>query len=213
MNIFKRFPALKPALFCIAALFVFGGSVNYGAFDFIPALPFLAFVVYAALNWRKWYAPAAVVLVLACTGLYCLKKEHGVLFHPALGRTFVLAEDACLRLYQYKEESFALANAEPTCRTRPMKDAVKAQALPKGTRLTVDRVTVDNGEFGERYVITARTVLSERTRFPLQLIQWQDGAPARESDLRRAVFYDAALLMYWPVAPVLLSGLWKNLPQ
>jgi hypothetical protein len=215
MNFHERHSILKPLAFGIASIFVYGGSVNYGGFDFLPAAPYLLFVLYAALKWRRSYATACVLLVLVCVPLYVLKWKHGPLFHPALGKEMKTNEDTCLTLFKISKEEFVLMSEirENKCDSSHMGDAVRWEVLPKGAKLTVDRVSVSNADFGESYVIHSKVALGDISLYPSnqKALYWLNGKGVEQSDLRRGIFYYPSLLMYWPMAPVMIRSILLSL--
>lgn len=202
MIFFEKRQALRPLLFVAASIFVYGGSVNYGAFDFLPAVPFLVFVLYAAWKWKGNYAAACSLLALVCTPLYVLKGEHGALFHPSLGRELRTTADTCLTLYRISGQEFVImTELQGNCDSSNKIDAVKWEILPKGSKLTVDAVSVSNADFGEDYVVHSKVPLGNVRLYPSfdKIFAWLDGSRVKQSDLRRPEFYYPSLLMYWPI--------------
>lgn len=207
MKLFEEISLFKKISFWISCLFVYAGAVNYGGFDFLPAIPFLVFVVLAAFAWKKIYLVAVVMLALICAPLYYLKKQHGDLFHPNIGREFSFIQDVCLTQYKYQNDIYVLLSeiqSNSPCDSSNISGAIKWEILPKGTKLVVKKIVVSNADLGESYVIHADTHLGDLSLFGSQLAVWADGRPIAQSDLRRAIFYVPSLLMYWPAIPILL---------
>jgi len=210
MKFYEKHPILKPLAFGIASIFVYGGSVNYGGFDFLPAVPYLLFVLYASLKWRRGYATACALLVLICVPLYVLKRRHGPLFHPVLGKELKTNEDTCLTLFKTSGQEFVLMSdiRQNKCDSSSTSDAVRWEVLPKGSKLTVNSVSVSNADFGETYVIHSKVALGDISFYTSdqKALYWLDGKRVEQSDLRREIFYYPSLLMYWPMAPFLIRS-------
>lgn len=204
MKLIEQKSLPKIIAFWVSCLFVYGGAVNYGGFDFIPAIPFLIFVVLAAFAWKKTYLVVVILLAIICMPLHYLKKQHGDLFHPNLGREFSFSQDVCLTKHQYENENYVLSS-EITPNL-----SCDGETLPKGSKLTIKKITVSNADLGESYVIHADTHLGELSLYGNKLAVWSDGKPIEQSDLRRAIFYVPSLLMYWPVFPILLMTMFNK---
>ena len=194
---FEKYPALKVVLFIIACVGCYGGAVNYGGFDYLPAIPFIFFVIYAAALWRKFYLVVAIVLFLICTPLYILKKQHGPLFHPAIGKEFSFKQDMCLA-----PSGPDSVIASPVTEDRP---CYQSKILPVKTILKISRISVSNADMGETYVIHAATPEGELyLSHNYDTAVWPNGEVIQQSDLRRLVFYAPSLMMYWPIFPFVL---------
>lgn len=199
----KYLPIIKVILFTIACIFVYAGTVNYGGFDILPAIPFIIFMIFAAVKWKNLYLNVTVSLFVVFGLLYFLKTEHGRLFHPALGKEFYFIEDMCLE--QTGKVVFARLSSEVnTC----MPDAF----VSSNTKFRISRISVSNADMGESYLIHAQTPLGELYLFENndKYAVWADGKPVQQSDLRRAIFYKPSQLMYWPMAPSILKNRLAN---
>lgn len=210
MELKERLTRLRPVMFAVASLFVYAGSVNYGGFDFLPAIPFLIFVLYSAVKWRWHYTLACIILAFVCIPLYVLKKNHGILFHPSLGREFTTTENTCLTVYNVSGEQFILLSEliENKCDSSNLGQAVKWELFPKDSKLVVEAISVSNADFGESYVIHSKVPLGPTKIYGTKrFLAWIDGKQIEQSDLRRAVFFYPSLLMYWPMLPYFLLSL------
>lgn len=206
-NYLTKHPKTKIFLFMLSCIGVYGGAVNYGGFNFIPAIPFCAFVIYASLKWRRFFLATTLILFVSCATLYILKKQHGPLFHPALGQEFSFKQDMCLQKFT---EGSVLAtpftDKLPCVNDGSLGGLESVQILPANTRLKISRISVSNADMGERYVIHAHTPLGE-LYYSQNLAVWINEQTITQSDLRRAIFYGPSLLMYWPMVPIFLMNL------
>jgi hypothetical protein len=152
---------------------------------------------------------------MVCVPLYVLKGRHDSLFHPALGMEFRTAEETCLTLYRNSGDDFVLMSKliQNKCDSSNMGDAIRWEILPKGSKLTIKRISVSHADFSEHYVIHSTVPLGEISLFDLDRIslEWLDGHPVKESDLRRGIFHYPSLLMYWAVAPILIPTLFSGI--
>lgn len=200
---FEKHSVLKLILFLISCVGVYGGAVNYGGFDFLPAIPFLAFVVFVSVKWKKLYRTATLALIFICASLYLLKLQHGSLFHPALEKEFMFKYDVCLAFYEKTAFVRKLDDKNP---------CVSDLLVKAKTPLKISRISVSNADMGEVYVIHSKTPHGELyysfnyDRGPVfdNLAIWPNGEPIQQEDLRRDIFYVPSLMMYWPVFPILL---------
>lgn len=213
MKFLEKNQLLRNTIFGISCVFVYGGDVNFGGFDFIPAIPFLGFILFSAYKWKRAYLALAVIVIMTCSPLYFLKKQHGYWFHPALEREFTFNQDICLTEYAHGIEHFVLASeirSDLPCNSSNIGGAIKSEILPMGTKFKVKRVSVSNADFGESYVIHADTKMGELALYGNEFAVWMDGKKIEQGDLRRAIFYIPSLLMYWPVSPFLIPAIFKN---
>lgn len=197
---------VRPIFFTVACIFVYAGSVNYGAFDFLPAIPFLIYAFYAAVKWKRYYAIVFILLTFLCVPLYVLKMKHSTLFHPVIGRETTTSQDTCLTLYSGDFSPSFISMFElidNKCDSSNIGGAVKWELLPKGSRLVINAVSVSNADFGESYIIHSRVPLGNIGIYkPQEFLSWSNGKQVEQSDLRRAIFFYPSFLMYWPMFPV-----------
>ncbi|NUM60110.1 MAG: hypothetical protein HUU56_15860 [Bdellovibrionaceae bacterium] len=96
------------------------------------------------------------------------------------------------------------------CDILGLNGAKKFQVFSKGEILEIKKISVSNADFGEHYVIHSETALGELELASNNLAIWLDGKPVTQSDLRRTIFFLPSLLMYWPMAPVMLPTLFNK---
>lgn len=200
-KLFEKYPFLKVILFAMACAVTYGGAVNYGGFDYLPAIPFILFILFAAAVWKKFYLIVTIVLALICTPLYILKKQHGPLFHPAIGKEFSFKQDMCFRPSSPGSVLVMPITEDLTCH--------ESKVLKANTVLKISRISVSNADMGETYVIHAATAEGElylSGNYDNAAI-WPNGEAIQQSDLRRLIFYGPSLLMYWPIFPFILRNL------
>ena len=204
-KLFEKYPAVKIVLFIISWVGAYGGVVNYGGFDLLPAIPFFVFVIYVALKWRKAYLAMTVVLFIVCNVLYILKKQHGPLFHPPLGQEFTFKQDMCLHKYDGFVLPAEISDKLPCVNDGSMGGLLAVQILPANTPLKISKISVSNADMGETYVIHAPTPFGEiyLSGNRDNLAVWANGEVIQQKDLRRAIFYLPSLMMYWPVLPLI----------
>ncbi len=213
MKLFPESPIIKKIIYGIACAFVYGGAVNYGGFDFLPAIPFLIYILIAAFKWRRAYTLVTSLFLLVCVTLYYLKNVHGNLFHPNSGKEFFFTQDVCLTEYRTNSERFVLVSElrqDQPCNSSNMGDAVRWQIFKKEKKLNIKRISVSNADFGESYVIHAETEIGEVVIYKDTFLSWPDGRRIEQADLRRSIFYFPSLLMYWPISPVLFFTILKK---
>ncbi|UXR65200.1 hypothetical protein EZJ49_02920 [Bdellovibrio bacteriovorus] len=215
MKLLERLPkSLRPWVFALAGLFVYGGTVNLGFSDIFLALPFVLFVIYAALKWGRKYLLCAVLLLVVLAPLYYLKKQHSAIFFPATGKHFTVSEDVCLILHRsnYSGDFVVVTSitADRPCGHDPGSEAVRWVTLKARTPLQVREVSVSHADMGESYVIHTDSELGDVAFYGNQFIVWPDGRKIEQHELRRAIFYTPSLLMYWPTGPIMLMTLFKQ---
>ncbi len=172
----------------------------------------------AAFRWERHYLGLGVIIAMVCTPLYFFKKQHGQLFHPVLSRPYVTTKDTCLNKYKIEEKDgttgFQVRLAEPfrgkECKG-PTSEAFATQFIPRGSIFSVDGVIVKNISFEELYVIKTNLPfgLLEVRPEDFALVAWGGGRNISQDDLRRALFYLPARLMWWPKAPMFLYERWR----
>ena len=214
-----RIASLRKLAIPVSCLFVFGGAVSYGPLDFWPALPFLAYLLVTSAKKKGSYLAVSLGILMISVPLYFAKKEHGALFHPALGRTFVLKKDACFLLFPRGTLVVTTRATEPFVLAREVtrefpcvsSGAERAEVYPRGTKYKVRRVSVSHEQTVERYALHASTPLGDMPLTSFGLFSWEEGKEMAQSDLRNPWFYYPSLLLYWPLSPILVIS--KFLPM
>lgn len=216
MKLLERLPkSLRPWLFAVAWVFVYGGAVNLGFSDFFMALPFALFVIYAAAKWGRQYVFFTVLLVMVVVPLYYLKKTHSSVFYPAVGQMFTVSEDVCLVLHKssYSGSEFVSVSSitpDRSCGSDKDSDAVRWVTLKAQTPLQIRQIKVSHADMGESYVIHTDSELGDVAFYGSEYTVWPDGRRIEQRELRRAIFYIPSILMYWPTGPIMLMALFKQ---
>lgn len=218
-------PALRVLAFTLTVCMTYGGAVNLGVFGILPALPYVAVMVWMAWRWRGAYLKVTVAVWLVCGALWGLKHQPTRVFYPAIGREFELGEAACLvRVSElqlswvtlYAAISQAESGSTPVCDSRDLRldldregPEFPHQVLQAGQVMRVKRMVVSHPDFSEHYDLVVDTGLGDMTlspdlyRMKKLALRWHDtGQPVRPEDLRRAVFYQPSLWMYWAPKPL-----------
>ncbi len=219
MDFLERHPFLRELLFWIAFVFAYAGIVNYSKAGLLPALPFIYFMLSAAMRWEGHYMGFLIIALIVGAPLFYLKTQHGPIFHPALGRLYLTTRDVCFNKNRVEDKDGIfherITVSEPFYKTECVNPAIpvlSTQFVPRGLSLKVDSVKVSNSNFDESYIIVTKLDDGTLEIQPDEVgnaIQWLDGRPVTQNDLRRDWFYLPARLMWWPKAPLILYQKWK----
>lgn len=180
--------------------------MNEGPLGVIPAIPFLLIVLLAAAKWERFYLTATLVLMILCLPLYFLRKQQGLLFHPSIGRNFVVTKDLCMNIFQPEGGSsyvfLTRMGTESVCDNDRLSGADHTELIKAGTSWSVERVEVayNNGE--ENDVIHAETPQGHLRVSHTELMVWDNGEKIVVEDFHRAIFFYPAKLMNWPMVLV-----------
>ncbi len=190
-------------LFTISLVGIFGGAVNLGAFGVFPAFPFLLFACYWAIQKRGKTLIALVTVLVVSGGMYLVKITDRSFFFPALGHEILVSKDICLIQF---DKLVLISELDGECDHKSLGGAIGSHVLEKNTKLKIDHVEVSHSDFGEHYILRAKTKFGLiYYRFTDKgLFSFTNGEIVAASDLRREVFYYPSLLMYWPLIPIAL---------
>ncbi len=189
------------SLFIISLVGIFGGAVNLGAFGIFPAFPFLIFAFYWAIQKRGKSLIVLVAVLVVSGGMYLVKITNRSFFFPALGQDIFVSKDICLTQF---DKSVLVSELDGECDHKSLGGAIGSHVLEKNTKLKIDQVEVSHSDFGEHYILRAKTEYGLiYYRFTDKgLFNFKNGEIVEVSDLRREIFYYPSLLMYWPLIPI-----------
>lgn len=202
------------AVIFICAIFTFGGAVNMGLTDFLLATPFMfLWLIVARKAGRKTVITSAIIFLLLILPFFILKVMGSEIYFPANGKEIVLNQDACYNVYTNEHEppfdDFILASglidSEDCLNTNKSISAVKkSKIVAKGTKYKIVRTEVSYADFGEHWYAVVHDNDGTLTIFHPEIFVFTDGSKISEQDLRQKYLFNASLLMYFALFPLMV---------
>ncbi|MDP9195266.1 MAG: hypothetical protein M3O22_00595 [Pseudomonadota bacterium] len=200
--------------FAVASVMAFAAVVNHGMTGSLIAIPFVAFLVWAALRWGRGWIVATACIFGVLAPLYIAKLHYPVLYYPVIGQKIHLTEDVCASDYGVWMVAPWRRPSDPPS-ARP--DCGSMETLPTGTSFVITRVERP-GPFMTSYILWAHAEglrpadawINVPEEDPVNFVAqaaFDDGRPVTEEAVRERAFFRYPVWLVWfaiPAAGLLL---------